>query len=312
MKRYSSLCVSMVEKLGRLSLRLVATSLLLLGLLPVATGVSHANEPLSLTDSQLDGITAGFLELNATANAVALGQDSLTTTFTDTLVIQGVPQADGYVYSQGTALADALAIGESVTTGTSVGFVTDEEVVSVQYENLVETSIVGYAKPKDKKAWKQKKKSRVKKDKKAWNQKKTARDKKAWNQKKTKKDNKAWNQNKQKKDKKAWNQNKQQRKNQGKKVAKNDPDKKAWHKKNRKQTRNVGRKNDPDKKAWHKKGHKKGHKNSRKNDPNKKAWRKIPIIQQREVSTLVVTTRVAIVPAVAAAPAPVVTPAAVQ
>lgn len=255
MKRYSCLCVSMFEKVSCLSVSMVLSGLLIVGLGPISTGIAIADEPILLTDSELDSIAGGFLEVDAAADAVALGRDSLTSTFTDTRVIQGVPQNDGYVYSQGTALADALAIGESVSTRTEVGFRTDEEVVSVQFQNVVETTIVGYVKPKDKKAWNQKKKSDRKKDKKAWNQK---------------------NKRNGKKDKKAWNQKK---KNQPKKVRKNDPDKKAWHKKRHKSKR----------KSSHKKGH--------RNDPNKKAWHKKPIIQQRDVSTLVVITRVGVQPA---------------
>ncbi len=108
---------------------------------------SRAAEPLQLSESQLDEVTAGFLAVTMTAEAIALSQvaDTFTNTLTVTDVTVGQPQPDGYIYSTGEGLALATAIGERVYTSTSGGFETDEQVVSLQVNHSVTTETVKQA-----------------------------------------------------------------------------------------------------------------------------------------------------------------------
>ncbi len=102
-------------------------------LVVVLPAISQSAEPTLLTDSQLDQVTAGFLRIDVSANALAISDmsDTFSNTVTSTNVDVGQTGANGYIYTTGTGSANATAIGHQVYTGVSGGFDTDEEIVRV-------------------------------------------------------------------------------------------------------------------------------------------------------------------------------------
>lgn len=89
-----------------------------------------AGEPLPLTDAQLDSVNAGYVVLSIDATAEAHNLNPVAITLTDTNVLVGEPQDDGFVYTVAEGYGFAYASGETVYSSVSVSLDTDEVLVS--------------------------------------------------------------------------------------------------------------------------------------------------------------------------------------
>ena len=115
-----------------LSLAIAAFSLL------TANSAQAGPQKLSLTE--LDTISAGYVNIYADATAEADGIDAVAVIDTLTTQVISEPDENGYVYTDSVGIANALAEGQTVYTAVNVGFDTDEEIVSFEFAHSLETS----------------------------------------------------------------------------------------------------------------------------------------------------------------------------
>ena len=75
-------------------------------------------------------LTAGYVVLSIEAKAEAHNLNPVAITLTDTTVLVGEPQEDGFVYTMAEGYGFAYASGETIYTSVSVSLDTDEVLVS--------------------------------------------------------------------------------------------------------------------------------------------------------------------------------------
>lgn len=102
------------------------------------TATADNTTPIKLTDSQLDTINAGFVELTITANASAFGSDvvSLAVANTNTRSNKG-----GQTVATGSGIS--TAIGDIVFTETGYILNTDENILSLKTIQRLQNSETG-------------------------------------------------------------------------------------------------------------------------------------------------------------------------
>ena len=98
--------------------------------------------PQKLSLTELDTISAGYVDIYADAAAEADGIDAVAVIDTLTTQVISEPDEDGYIYTDSVGIANALAEGQTVYTAVNVGFDTDEEIVSVSYTHLTLPTIL--------------------------------------------------------------------------------------------------------------------------------------------------------------------------
>lgn len=111
----------------------------------LALSLAAHSAPIQLDDSQLDGVSAGFVELTLTSNAAASGTGAVTITVTDVNIQSSKPRRNrrGRTRTVSTGTATAEAIGEMVLTETGYQLVTDEQLQSLRLVQRIHNSETG-------------------------------------------------------------------------------------------------------------------------------------------------------------------------
>lgn len=88
--------------------------------------------PVPLSNAELDRVSAGYVDLEVQAKAIATGPNAVSRFSANVEQVIGDAQADNYIYTTTTGLAEAFAKGRRVYTEVGYFFQTDEEVLSFE------------------------------------------------------------------------------------------------------------------------------------------------------------------------------------
>lgn len=112
----------------------------IIGALLLTLSLQAHSLPISLTDAELDNVTAGYVNLIITSDAAATGEHSITIAVTDVNVRQTSRGRKGRTRTVATGYGFAQAIGDSVTTQTSFNLDTNERIVSFRAVRRIQNS----------------------------------------------------------------------------------------------------------------------------------------------------------------------------
>lgn len=115
--------------------------------------------PVLLSDLELDRISGGYVDLEVSAKATAIGPKSVARFSADVQQTYADSKNGKYIYTTTTGYADAFAKGRKVSTEVGYIFGTDEKILSFSVEHYKHTSKKSGRKNKDKKASKKKRPS---------------------------------------------------------------------------------------------------------------------------------------------------------
>ena len=111
-------------------------------LLTAAVSKPTLGDPLALSNSQMDSVSAGYVSLYGDANAHAFGTHTATAAISIDVAQQHVVNIEqGVGYTVSTVAANATAIGEKTHTSVSAGFHTDEKIVSLEVQHTTKSGL---------------------------------------------------------------------------------------------------------------------------------------------------------------------------
>ncbi len=117
--------------------------------------------PRVLSEFELDRVSAGYVDLELSGRAVAVGPNSVSRFSATVEQTIGEVQSDNYIYTTTYGLAEAFAKGRRVQTEVGYFFQTDEEVLAFEViHKFSSRSGAGKHKKKNKKNKQQKRKKK--------------------------------------------------------------------------------------------------------------------------------------------------------
>lgn len=128
---------------NKLASQLLAMSLL--GTLGIQCAVAG---PLLLNNTQLDTISAGYVNLRGDAKAHATGDIAIANIYVDVAQLIKHHEVDNLTYTVSTITVKAAAIGETVDTMVSAGFDTNEKIVSLDVSHSTATGVAAIRRPR--------------------------------------------------------------------------------------------------------------------------------------------------------------------
>lgn len=134
----------------KLALQLLAMSLL--GTLSIQCGVAG---PLLLSNTQLDTISAGYVNLRGDATAHATGDIAIANINVDVAQLITHDADQSLTYTVSTITVKAAAIGETVDTAVSAAFDTNEKIVSLDVSHSTTTGVTAVKHPQLKRKFRQ-------------------------------------------------------------------------------------------------------------------------------------------------------------
>ena len=105
-------------------------------------------EPILLSETEMDSVSAGYVSLHGNALAHATGEHVSAAAINVDITQQKVVNIEeGIGYTLSTVTANASALGEKVNTSVAAGFETNEQILSLDIKHTTVTQVIAVPAP---------------------------------------------------------------------------------------------------------------------------------------------------------------------